>query len=201
MNTQNSIPILSPKLQIPPSRLQLVSRDRLQDVINLGLHRKLTLISAPAGYGKTTLLSEWAAQSEWQIAWVTLAEGDNDSERFLAYLISAMQTTVASLSILDNILGARFSLQPMSMDAVLAVLVNQLSSIAERLVIVLDDYHHIENPEIHGFINDLLENLSLNIHLVISTRSEPPLRLARLRARDQLNEITERDLRFTLGEA
>jgi LuxR family maltose regulon positive regulatory protein len=201
MNTQYPIPILSPKLQVPPARLQLVSRDRLQDVINLGLHRKLTLISAPAGYGKTTLLSEWAAQSAWRIAWVTLAEGDNDSERFLAYLISAMQTAVASLSILDSILGARFSLQPMSMDAVLAVLVNQLSSIAETLVIVLDDYHHIENPEIHGFINDLLENLSLNIHLVISTRSEPPLRLARLRARDQLNEITERDLRFTLGEA
>ncbi len=201
METQTPIPILSPKLQIPPSRLQLVSRERLLEVLNGGMHRKLTLISAPAGYGKTTLLSEWAAECKWRLAWVTLAAEDNDTERFLAYLISAMQFAEASLSTLDGILGTRFSLQPMPLDAMLAILVNQLSLAVERLVIVLDDYNLIENPEIHGFINALLYNLPPNIHLVISTRADPPLRLARLRAKDQLNEIKEKDLRFTLQEA
>ncbi|MEJ2598278.1 MAG: hypothetical protein P8Z00_08070, partial [Anaerolineales bacterium] len=105
------------------------------------------------------------------------------------------------LSKLDGILGARFALQPMPPDAILAILVNQLSSAAEKLVVVLDDYQFIENQEIHGFVNSLLDNLPPNIHLIISTRADPPLRLARLRAKDQLNEIKEKDLRFTLQEA
>lgn len=201
MNTQTPIPILSLKLQIPPSRPLLVARERLQEMLNKGLYRKLTLISAPAGYGKTTLLSEWVAQCKCRIAWITLAAGDNDTERFLAYLISAMQTAYQSLSILDGILGGRFSLQPMPLDALLAVLVNQLSLNPDQLVVVLDEYHLIDNQEIHGFLNALLDNLPQNIHIVISTRSDPPLRLARLRAKDQLNEITVRDLRFTLEEA
>jgi LuxR family maltose regulon positive regulatory protein len=201
MDTRTPIPILSPKLQIPPSRLLHVSRDRLLEALNGGLHRKLTVISAPAGYGKTTLLSEWAAGCKWRLAWVTLAAEDNDLERFLAYLISAMQTADASLSSLEGILGIRFAPQPMPPEALLAILVNQLSSTAERLVIVLDDYHLIENQEIHRFLNALLDNLPPNIHLVIATRADPPLRLARLRAKDQLNEITERNLRFTLQEA
>jgi ATP/maltotriose-dependent transcriptional regulator MalT len=201
MDTQAPIPILSPKLQIPPSRKQLVSRWRLLEMLNRNLHRKLTLISAPAGYGKTTLLSEWVTQCERRIAWVTLAATDNDTERFLAYLISALQTTDVNLSRLDGILGALFPLQPMPLDAILAILVNQLSSESNRLVIVLDEYHLIENHEIHEFLNALLDNLPQNIHIVVSTRSDPPLHLARLRAKDQLNEISELDLRFTLKEA
>lgn len=200
MDTHTPVPILSPKLQIPPCRPQLVSRERLLEVLNSGIYRKLTLISAPAGYGKTTLLGEWAAQSEWRLAWITLAKEDNDTDRFLTYLITAVQTADANSSSLDSILGARFSLQPMPLDALLAILVNQLSSIGERLVIVLDDYHDIDRQEIHQFLNGLLDNLPTNIHIVISSRSVPPLRLARLRAKDQLNEITERDLRFTLAE-
>ncbi len=152
LDTRTPIPILSPKLQIPPSRLLLVSRGRLLEALNGGLHCKLTLISAPAGYGKTTLLSEWAAGCKWRLAWVTLAAEDNDPERFLAYLISALQTADESLSSLAGILGARFSLQPMPPDAMLAILVNQLSSTTERLVVVLDDYHLIENQEIHGLL-------------------------------------------------
>lgn len=201
MEPQPFIPILSPKLQVPPSRMLLVSRERLLDRLNEGLHRKLTLISAPAGYGKTTLLSEWAAQSAWQLAWITLDAGDNDTERFLTYLTSALQTAMPDPSGLEGLLGARFSLQPLPLDAILAVLINQLSNSADRLVIVLDDYHLIENQEIHAFLGTLLVNLPANTHLVISTRADPPLRLARLRAKDQLNEITERDLRFTLAEA
>ena len=195
------VPILLPKVQVPPSRLRLVSRRRLLQVLDEGLHRKLTLISAPAGYGKSTLLSEWAAACGWSLGWVTLETGDNDLERFLAYLISAIQIAEPGLSTLENLLGTHFSLQPLPPEAILTVLVNQLSSVSGRLVVVLDDYHLIDNPEIHGFLTALLDNLPPNVHFMISTRVDPPLRLARLRAKDQLNEITERDLRFTLPEA
>jgi LuxR family maltose regulon positive regulatory protein len=201
MDTDTPLPILVPKVQIPPSRLQLVSRRRLLQILDEGLHRKLTLISAPAGYGKSTLLSEWAAACEWPLSWVTLEAGDNDIERFLTYLMSAVQTAGASSSGLEGLLGAGFSPQPLPPDAMLAILVNQLPTTVEHLVVVLDDYHYIDNPEIHNFISALLDHLPLSIHLVIATRADPPLPLARLRARDQLNEITEGDLRFTLEEA
>ena len=201
MDTQAPIPILLPKLQIPPFRLQLVARQHLIQSLDQGLHRKLTILSAPAGYGKSTLLSEWATGCKWPLGWITLESGDNDIERFIAYLISAMQAAESSLSRLSSILETRFSFQPMPPDAILAILVNQLSLTAERLVLVLDDYHLIDNQEIHGFLNTLLDNLPPNIHLVISTRVDPPIKLARLRAKDQLNEITERELRFTPQEA
>jgi LuxR family maltose regulon positive regulatory protein len=200
MDTRSPLPILFPKVQIPPSRLQLVSRQRLLKVLDAGLTRKLTLISAPAGYGKSTLLSEWAAGCERPPGWVTLEAGDNDIERFLAYLLSAVQTAGAGSASLENFVGARFPLQPLPLDVMLAVLVNQLPLAVERLVIVLDDYHHIENQEIHSFISALLDHLPPNIHLILSTRAEPPLRLARLRAKGQLNEISAGDLRFTLDE-
>jgi ATP/maltotriose-dependent transcriptional regulator MalT len=163
MGTHTPIPILSPKLQIPPCRPQLVSRERLLEVLSGGIYRKLTLISAPAGYGKTTLLGEWAAQSEWRLAWITLAKEDNDTDRFLTYLVTAVQTTEANFSSLDGFFGTRFSPQPMPLDALLAILVNELSSVGERLVIVLDDYHFIDHQEIHRFLNDLLDNLPTNI--------------------------------------
>jgi LuxR family maltose regulon positive regulatory protein len=201
MDAHLPFPILFPKVQIPPSRLRLVSRRRLLQVLDAGLHRKLTLLSAPAGYGKSTLLSEWAASCDWPLGWVTIEAGDNDMERFLTYLVSAVETAGAGSPGLQGLLGERFSLQPLPMEAVLAILVNQLPAAFERLVVILDDYHHIDSPEIHSFISALIDHLPANIHLIISTRADPPLRLARLRAKDQLNEITESDLRFTLEEA
>jgi LuxR family maltose regulon positive regulatory protein len=201
MDTRTPLHILFPKVQIPPSRLQLVSRRRLLNALDTGLHRKLSLVSAPAGYGKSTLLSEWAAGCGWPLGWVTLEAGDNDIERFFTYLLSAVQTAGASSASLEGALGARFALQPLPLDVMLAILVNQLPMTVERLVIVLDDYHHIDNPDIHSFISALLDHLPPNIHLIISTRADPPLRLARLRAKDQLNEISADDLRFTLDEA
>lgn len=201
MDTPTPIPILSPKLQIPPSRLHLVSRERLLATLNSGLHRKLTLISAPAGYGKTTLLSEWAALTESQLGWITLNPGDNDTERFLTYFIHALQNATNSLSNLDSILGVRISLQPIPPDAVLAILVNELSGINDQLALVLDDYQVVENPEIHEFLVAFLDHMPANVHLLVSSRSDPPLRVARLRAKNQLNEITEKDLRFTHEEA
>jgi len=200
MDTRLPLHILLPKVQIPPSRLRLVSRQRLLKVLDAGLHRKLTLISAPAGYGKSTLLTEWAASCDWPLGWVTIEEGDNDLERFLTYLVSAVETAGASSAGLQGMLDERFSLQPLPTDTVLAILVNQLPRAFERLVVILDDYHHIENQEIHGFVSSLIDHLPANIHLILSTRADPPLRLARLRAKDQLNEITERDLRFTIEE-
>ncbi len=124
METQTLIPVIFPKLQIPPSRLRLVSRERLLKALNGGLHRKLTLVSAPAGYGKTTQHSEWVAGCQWRLGWITLAAADNDFERFLADLITPIQTAEAGLSKLEGILGARFSLQPMPIDATLAILIN-----------------------------------------------------------------------------
>jgi LuxR family maltose regulon positive regulatory protein len=201
MDIQSPLPILLPKVQIPPPRLQLVSRQRLLKVISTGLHRKLTLISAPAGYGKSTLLSEWAASCAYPLGWVTLEAGDNDIERFITYLLSGVQAAGVSSNSVEVALGARFSLLPLSLDVMMAILVNQLPMTVERLVIVLDDYHHIDNQDIHNFISALLDHLPPNIHLIISTRTEPALQLARLRAKDQLNEITANDLRFTLEEA
>jgi LuxR family maltose regulon positive regulatory protein len=201
MDTGLPVPILTTKVQIPPSRRQLVSRQRLLAILDSGLHRKLTLVSAPAGYGKSTLLLEWAGDCEWPVGWVTLEAGDNDIERFLTYLISAVQAAGVSAGSLDGILGARFSLQPLPPDTMLAILVNQLPTTMERLVVVLEDYHHIEDADIHTFVSALLDHLPPNIHMVISTRVDPPLRLAHLRAKDQLNEIREKDLRFTLEES
>ncbi|HEX6305578.1 MAG TPA: LuxR C-terminal-related transcriptional regulator [Anaerolineales bacterium] len=201
MHTRLPVSILATKVQIPPSRRQLVSRQRLLRILASGLHRKLTLISAPAGYGKSTLLLEWATGCEWPVGWVTLEAGDNDIERFLTYLISAVQAAGVSPAGLDGILGARFSLQPLPPDAMLAILVNQLPTAVARLVVVLEDYHHIEDADVHSFVSALLDHLPPNIHMVISTRADPPLRLANLRAKDQMNEIRERDLRFTLKEA
>jgi LuxR family maltose regulon positive regulatory protein len=201
MEPHTTTPILFPKVQVPPTRPQLVSRQRLLQALDQGLHRRLTLISAPAGYGKSTLLSEWAGVCSWPLGWVTLESGDNDLERFLAYLFSAMQVAGAGTASLDEILGARISMQPLPLEAMLAILLNQLPMAVERMVLVLDDYHHIDSLEIHGFISELLEHLPPNIHLVIATRTDPPLPLARLRARDQLNEITESELRFSDQEA
>lgn len=201
MDTRLPAPILSTKVQIPPSRPQLVSRQRLLKSLDSGLHRKLTLLSAAAGYGKSTLLLEWAEGCEWPVGWVTLEAGDNDIERFLTYLISAVQAAGVSPAGLDRVLEARFSLQPLPPDTTLTILVNQLAAAVERLVVVLDDYHYIEDEEIHSFVGALLDHVPPNIHIVISTRVDPPLRLAHLRAKDQLNEIRERDLRFTPDEA
>ncbi|OQY17077.1 MAG: hypothetical protein B6I35_15035, partial [Anaerolineaceae bacterium 4572_32.2] len=217
-------PLLQTKLYIPPVRPELVSRQRLIEQLNAGLHRKLTLISAPAGFGKTTLLSEWVAvTAPLQVAWLSLDEGDNDPARFLAYLIAALQTVEPGIG--AGVLTALQSPQPPPVEAALTALINDIAAIPHPVpvgaglapaqggdrkggdrkgrpyILVLDDYHLITAQSIHEAITFLLEHLPPNLRLVIAARADPPLPLARLRARGQLAELRAADLRFTPDEA
>ena len=212
-------PLLVTKLHIPPLRPELVSRPRLVERLNQGLGpgisrstdvsagwfaRKLTLVSAPAGFGKTTLLSEWlrgklAATQPLQVAWLSLDPGDNDPARFLAYLVGALEGLEPGLG--EGVLGAYRSPQPPPTEALLAALINELARLPAPSVLVFDDYHLIEAQPVHGMMDFLLEHLPSQMHLVIATRADPPLALSRLRARGQMTEVRIDDLRFDPVEA
>ena len=194
-----STPILATKLYVPVPRPKIVLRPHLIDQLNKGLHRKLTIISAPAGFGKTTLVSEWVASCERPVAWLSLEEGDNDPTRFLTYLITALQTIVPNIGV--EALRLLQSPQPPSIESVLTILLNEITTIPENLVLVLDDYHVIENKAVDTALTFLLEHTPPQMHLVITTREDPNLPLARLRARDQLTGLRATDLRFTNAEA
>jgi LuxR family maltose regulon positive regulatory protein len=207
-------PLLITKLYIPPLRSELVPRPRLVKRLNQGLGsrgpgdgsfaRKLTLVSAPAGFGKTTLLSEWLhsrreATPSLQSAWLSLDPGDNDPARFLAYIIAALQRLKPGLG--EAVLSAYRSPQPPPTEAVLAALINELADLPTPAVLVLDDYHLIEAQPVHDLLAFVLEHLPPQMHLVIATRADPPWPLARLRARGQLAEVRVADLRFSPDEA
>ncbi|OLB32759.1 MAG: LuxR family transcriptional regulator [Ktedonobacter sp. 13_2_20CM_53_11] len=195
-------PILATKLYIPPLRPHVVIRPRLIERLNEGLHRKLTLIAAPAGFGKTTLVSEWVEGIERpraRTAWLSLDEGDNDPARFLTYLVAALQTIAATIG--EGVLGALQSPQPPPTVSILTALLNDITTIKDPFVLVLDDYHVIDAKPIDHALTFLLEHLPPQMHLVIATREDPQLPLARLRARGQLTELRATDLRFTPSEA
>ncbi|TAH48194.1 MAG: LuxR family transcriptional regulator [Chloroflexota bacterium] len=199
-------PILTTKLFIPPPRAQIVVRPRLRARLDETLHRKLTLVSAPAGFGKTTLVGEWCNQQRAPIAWLSLDESDSDPARFFAYLVAALQTLATSdgekfSQVGDGVLALLQSPQPPSPDAILTVLLNELAIIPQNFVLALDDYHLIDAPPIDHALAFLLEHLPPQMHLVIGTRQDPQLPLAQLRARDQLTELRAADLRFTFSEA
>src|SRR5687768_8947469 len=181
-----SIPILATKLYIPTPRPNLVLRPRLIERLNEGLHRKLTLISAPAGFGKTTLVCEWVADCERPTAWLSLDEDDNDPRRFLSYLVAAVRTIEAILG--EGVLGVLQSPQPPPIETILTALLNDIATIPDNFVLVLDDYHVIDARPIDHALTFLLENLPPQMHLVVATREDPHLPLARLRARSQLTE-------------
>ena len=202
------LPLLQTKLFIPPVRPELVSRPRLLERLDQGPHRPLTLVSAPAGFGKTTLLSEWvhtvgthgdASHKAPQIAWLSLDEGDNDPVRFLAYLIVALRKVKTGAG--KGFLSALRSPQPPPVEVVLFSLINEITALPGRLILVLDDYHLIEAQAIDDILTFLLGHLPPQLHLVIATREDPRLPLARLRARSQLVELRASDLRFTAAEA
>ena len=180
----------------------MVPRPRLGELLAEGINRKLTLVSAPAGFGKTTLLSEWRMihlGSEYPLAWVSLEEADNDPSRFLSYLVATLQTIEAGIG--DSVLASLRSPQPPPVESVLAALINDIAAVPEEFALVLDDYHVIEAQPIQGAIAFLLEHMSPQMHLVIASRTDPPLPLARLRARGQMTELRAADLRFTPEEA
>src|SRR5947208_10088344 len=192
-------PILATKLYMPPLRPEVVSRPRLLEQLNEGLRRHLVLISAPAGFGKTTLVSQWLALIELPAAWLSLDEGDNDPARFLTYLVAALQTIAAHVG--EGVLGVLQSPQPPPTEAILTTLLNDLTSISDQFVLVLDDYHVIDAKAVDQALTFLLEHLPPQMHLIIATREDPQLPMARLRARDQLTELRVTDLRFTPSEA
>ncbi|MFL6276214.1 MAG: LuxR family transcriptional regulator, partial [Blastocatellia bacterium] len=194
-----SAQILATKLYIPPPRPKAVLRFRLIEHLNEGLHHKLTLISAPAGFGKTTLLSEWVAGCERRVAWLSLDEEDNDPRRFLAYLVAALQTVAASIG--NGVLGMLQLPQLPPTESILTVLLNEVTAAPDNFVLVLDDYHVIAAEPIDHILTFLVEHLPPQAHLVIATREDPQLPLARLRARGQLTELRVADLRFTPSEA
>ncbi|HEY6284098.1 MAG TPA: LuxR family transcriptional regulator, partial [Ktedonobacteraceae bacterium] len=192
-------PILATKLYIPPLRPNVVSRPRLIERLNEGLHRKLTLIAAPAGFGKTTLVSAWVVGCDRQVAWLSLDAGENDPARFLAYLVAALQTIAATIG--EGVLGVLQSPQPPPTESILTVLLNEITKLPDHFVLVLDDYHVIDAQAVDMALTYLVEHLPPQMHLVIATREDPPLPLARLRARSHLTELRAADLRFSASEA
>lgn len=191
-------PILATKLYIPEVRPQAVVRHRLMERLEVSLQGKLTLISAPAGFGKTTLIGTWISHSGYRTAWLSLDEGDSDPLRFLTYLIAALQTIAPRVAV--GILKMLQSSQPPPIHALLTTLLNEITTISERFVIILDDYHLLDSKPVDDALAFILERQPPHMHLVIGTREDPRLPLARLRARGQLTELRSRDLRFTPDE-
>ncbi|MCU0487246.1 MAG: LuxR C-terminal-related transcriptional regulator, partial [Anaerolineales bacterium] len=179
----------------------LVPRTHLIERLNEGLAAgcKLTLISAPAGFGKTTLVSEWVAGCGEPVAWLSLDVGDNDPARFISYLISALQTIKAGIG--DGLLAALQSPQPLQIETILTTLLNEISILSEHFVLILDDYHLLDSQPVDGALTFIIEHQPPQMHLVIATREDPSLPLARLRARGQCAELRAADLRFTPVEA
>jgi len=196
-----SVSLLSTKLYIPPVRANAITRPRLTEKLRSGIDRpgSLTLLSGPAGFGKTSLLSEFIFQLGQPAAWVSLDEGDNEPVQFWSYTITACQTVKAGLG--EAALALLHSPQSLPVETIPTILINELASLEQDLILVLDDYHMIQNEAIHSALAFLLEHLPGRLHFVVSTRSDPPWPLARLRARDQLIEVRAQDLRFTYDEA
>ncbi len=194
-------PVLTTKLYIPPPRPRVVLRPRLLHRLNAGLRYTsgVSLISASAGFGKTTLVSEWVARCDGSVAWLSLDEGDNDPARFLLYLVAALQTVEPQIG--AGVLAALQSPQPPPSEALLTALLNELAALSERMVLVLDDYHTLDSQSIDQLLTFLIDHLPPQLHVVIATREDPNIPLARLRARGQLTELRAGDLRFTPDEA
>ena len=200
-----SIPTLATKLYIPVPPPKVVLRPRLVERLNEGLcqeqgsGQKLTLISAPAGFGKTTLLSEWIPGCKRSVAWLSLDEGDNDLARFLVYVVAALQTIVPNIG--EQVLGVLQNPQPPPTESILTTLLNEIEAIPNDFVFILDDYHVIDAQAVDNALTFLIEHMPQQMHLVITTREDPNLPIPRLRSRGQLTELRAADLRFTPAEA
>lgn len=186
---------------IPPPNS--IGRPHLIERLNNSQHSKLTLVSAAAGFGKTTVVSQWVqtiqAKHKIKAAWLSLDKGDNDPIRFLTYMVAALQTIDPKIG--TSLLSTLQSAQPPPPEAILVGLVNEMSQLSAELLLVLDDYHILDNPEIDQAIIFLLENMPPPMHLVMISREDPSFPLSRMRVRGELTELREADLRFTAKEA
>jgi LuxR family maltose regulon positive regulatory protein len=190
--------LLTSKFFYPPHRLDFVQRPHLLTSLDAGLRGKLTLVSAPAGFGKTTVVSEWIRDCDHPAAWLSLDQNDNDPSRFLIYLIAALQRIDPEIGVdvqaaLEESLSPRF-------DILLTRLISELEGLSGKSILILDDYHLIDSKPVHEAINFLIEYLPPSIHLVISGRTDPPLPISRLRVQGQVNEVRTSQLRFTKKE-
>ena len=200
--TDRASPLLETKLYAPRWRRGLVPRPRLGERLARGAESKLTLVSAPAGFGKTTLLAEWLAAAPADApsaAWLSLDASDNQPASFWTYLIAALQTVDPGLG--AGAIALLQSPQPPPIEAVLTILLNELSALSNEVVLVLDDYHLIDTRDVQDGMAFLLDHLPPRLHVVIATRADPALPLARLRSRGEFVEVRAADLRFTRDEA
>ena len=190
--------LLATKLHIPRLRPGFLARPRLLDQLAQGTARELTLVCAPAGFGKTSVLGEWARGRRGLVAWLSLDQGDSDPARFWRYVAAALDGLRAGIH--QKVAALLQGPQQPPLEAVLTVMVNELVALPDEVVLVLDDYHLVEAPSVHESLVFLLERLPPQLRLVLASRADPPLPLARLRARGQLTELREADLRFTAEE-
>lgn len=192
-------PLLATKLHLPSPRSPLVQRKRLLEKLDRGLTNRLILVSAAAGFGKTTVLSEWAHQIKFPVGWLSLDELDNEPSRFWTYVVAALQQTNSTIG--EATLAMLSSPETLSIEVYLTPLLNELAQLQTALILGLDDYHLIANPTIHDALTFLIEHLPIQVHLAIATRIDPPLPLSKWRVRAQLTELRAEDLRFTDEEA
>ncbi len=198
LSLERSKNLLRTKFYIPPIRSIQIARPRLIDLINGGLDRQLILVSAPAGYGKSTLVSGWLKESKIPFAWISLDNSDNDPNRFLQYILAALLPIAPGIE--DDLLSMLQGIQPAQFENIINLLANELASISNPFVLVLDDFHVIQSEAVLRMLSYLLEHLPNQMHLAILTRTDPPLPLSRLRARNQLLDIRAEQLRFTTTE-
>jgi len=191
--------LLTTKLYIPQPSVDLVPRPRLYERLDEGLTRRLTLVSASAGFGKSTLVASWLSEKGRPAAWLSLDQGDNDPVRFWTYLIAAIQTIHQKIGMEARQIVSAPQLR--SIEPVVVSLINDISQLPDGLIVVLDDYHLIEADQVHTGLSYLLEHQPPNLHIILGTRVDPSISLARLRAHNQLIEIRAEDLQFSTEEA
>ena len=193
-----STPVLATKFFVPSLRPGLVLRCRLIDHLNAASQRRLTLVSAPAGYGKTTLINSWLHETRIPSAWFSLEEEDNDPSRFLGYFTLALQRLAPAIG--SDLLGMFQGAPSAPYETLVTLLINQIAELETPFILVLDDFHVIHAQAILEVFAFLLERMPPQMHLVLLSRTDPSLPLARLRARDQILDIRADQLRFTLDE-